>query len=108
MVVAASLVSLAAGQEVSWSIPEDGGTPRSKDRIERIEANEFRIQASFEEGGQSVLRHAVSRVDLICSNGAAQPATVTVHFDLSGDGKRIAIELRREGQEWVAELILDI
>jgi hypothetical protein len=54
VVIAASLVSLAAAQEVSWSIPEDGGTPRRKDRIERIGANEFRIQASFEEGGQSV------------------------------------------------------
>ncbi len=35
-----------------------------------------------------MLRHAVSRVDLLCRNSAAQSANVTLHLDLSGDGKR--------------------
>ena len=77
-----------ASQEITWSIPEDGGTPRDTNRIERIGPQEFRIRASFEEGGQSVLRHAVSRADLICRNESSQPVAVTVHLDLSGDGKR--------------------
>src|SRR3954447_1899557 len=78
----------AAAQEILWSIPEDGGTPRDTNRIQKIGSREFRIRSSFEEGGESVLRHAVSRVDLICHNTGAQPSPITVHLDLSGDGKR--------------------
>src|SRR5687767_14700248 len=50
----------AAAQEIKWSIPADGGTPRDTNRIEQVGPREFRVRASFEEGGQSVLRHAVS------------------------------------------------
>jgi hypothetical protein len=87
-VAAASLAVGVEAQEISWSVPTDGGTPRDTNRIEHVGPHEFRIRASFEEGGQSVLRHAVSRVDLLCRNSDAQPVTVTVHLDLSGDGKR--------------------
>src|SRR5262245_6322935 len=62
---------------ISWLIPAEGGTPRVASRIERVGPTEFRIRASFEEDGASVLRHAVSRVELICSNGGARPAQVT-------------------------------
>jgi hypothetical protein len=78
----------ALAQEISWSVPEDGGAPRDTNRIERMGPREFLIRASFEEGGPIVLRHAVSRVDLLCRNTDAQSITVTVHLDLSGDGKR--------------------
>src|SRR5688572_4372604 len=53
---------------ISWSIPGDGGTPRDVSRIERVGPTEFRIRASFEEGGRSFLQHAVSRVELVCRN----------------------------------------
>src|SRR5687767_11544015 len=103
-----------AAQDISWSLPEDGGTPRNTNRIERIDPREFRIRAAFEEGGQSALRHAVSRVDLLCRNEGAQPARVTVHLDLSGDGQRTDYDnrpeagmkqrdfifIQRPGQEW--------
>jgi hypothetical protein len=46
-------------QEIFWTVPKDGGTPRDANCIERIGPREFRVRASFEEGGQSVLRHAV-------------------------------------------------
>ncbi|MCI0540887.1 MAG: hypothetical protein L0Z50_37275, partial [Verrucomicrobiales bacterium] len=59
---AMSLAVPAATEEISWSIPEDGGTPRETNRIERVGPREFHIRAAFEEGGQSVLRHAVSRL----------------------------------------------
>jgi hypothetical protein len=75
-------------QEISWFVPEDGGTPRDTNRIERVGAHEFRIRAAFEEGGPMVLRHAVSRVDLLCRNESPRAIPVTVHLDLSGDGKR--------------------
>src|SRR5689334_1352031 len=88
IIVAASLLVSAGAQEISWSVPEDGGTPRDTNRIERVGPREFRIRASFEEGGQSVLRHAVSRVDLLCRNPGSQAVPVTVHLDLSGDGQR--------------------
>lgn len=81
-------MAAAAAQEISWSFPEDGGTPRDTNRIERIGPREFRIQASFEEAGPIVLRHAVSRLDLICRNDSPRVATVTVHLDLSDNGKR--------------------
>jgi hypothetical protein len=90
------LIFRTAAQEINWSIPEDGGTPRDTNRIERIGPREFRVRASFEEGGQSVLRHAVSRVDLVCRNSAAQSADVTLHLDLSGDGKRTDYDTRPE------------
>ncbi|MBI4664077.1 MAG: DUF4038 domain-containing protein [Verrucomicrobia bacterium] len=77
-----------SAQGIFWSAPKDGGTPRNTNRIESVGPREFRIRASFEEGGQSALRHAVSRVDLMCHNTGAQPAEVTVRLDLSGDGKR--------------------
>src|SRR4051812_25597920 len=59
---------IAAGKpeapgEISWSVPEDGGTPRDPRRIEALGPLEFRVRAAVEEG-QSVLKHAVSRVDL--------------------------------------------
>ncbi len=83
-----SLMCPVVAQEIFWTIPADGGTPRDSNRIEQIGPREFRVSASFEEGGQSVLRHAVSRVDLVCRNSAARPVDVTLHLDLSGDGKR--------------------
>lgn len=74
-------------QEISWSVPEDGGTPRDPNRIERVGPREFRIRAAVEEG-RSPVSHAVSRVDLVCRNNGARSETVTVHIDLSGDGQR--------------------
>jgi hypothetical protein len=85
-----------AAQEISWIIPEDGGTPRDPARIERLGLREFRIRASFEEGGQSVLRHAVSRLDLTCRNGGTQAVTLALHLDLSGDGKRLDYDTKPE------------
>ena len=82
------LASSTLAQEISWAVPEEGGTPRDTNRIELVGPREFLIRASFEEGGQSVLRHAVSRVDLFCRNGGQQPVNVTVHLDLSDGGKR--------------------
>lgn len=82
------VVGVSLAQDIEWSVPEDGGTPRDSNRVERVGLNEFRIRAAYEEGGQSVLRHAVSRVDLLCRNKAAVATTVTVHLDLSGDGQR--------------------
>jgi len=87
-IAAAFAFGRAEAQEISWSVPEGGGTPRDANRIEQVRPDEFRIRASFEEGGQSVLRHAVSRIDLICRNAGTGPTAVTVHLDLSGDGKR--------------------
>lgn len=86
----ALVARLAAGAsaEITWTAPSDGGTPRQPGRIERQGPSEFLIRASFEEGGTSVLRHAVSRVDLVCRNSADRPQSVTVHLDLSGDGQR--------------------
>jgi hypothetical protein len=82
------LVASATAQEISWSVPEDGGTPRDASRIERVGPGEFRIRAAFEEGGPIVLRHAVSRVELTCRNDSLQAVSVTVHLDLSGDAQR--------------------
>src|SRR5262245_45506570 len=87
-IAGALIVVSATAQEISWFVPEDGGTPRDTNRVERIGPREFRIRASFEEGGQSVLRHAVSRMDLLCRNAGPKTALVTLHLDLSGDGKR--------------------
>ena len=87
-ILAAVFVAPLAAQDISWIVPEDGGTPRDTNRIEKIGPREFRIWASFEEGGPTVLRHAVSRVDLLCRNTSTQPATVTLHLDLSNGGQR--------------------
>ncbi|MCW5558671.1 MAG: DUF5060 domain-containing protein, partial [Verrucomicrobiae bacterium] len=86
----------AVGQEISWSVPQDGGTPRDTNRIERLGPAEFRIRASFEDGGQSVLRHAVSRLDLLCRNDGAAPVPVVLRLDLSGDGARTDYDNRPE------------
>ena len=67
--------------------PEDGGTPRDAGRIVAAGQGEFRIRARAEEG-RSVLTHAVSRVDLICRNRSEKPQDVTLHLDLSDDGRR--------------------
>jgi hypothetical protein len=77
----------AHAQSLFWSVPDDGGTPREAARIEKISDTEFRIRATIEEP-QSPLKHAVSRLELVCHNPARQPQTVTVHLDLSGDGQR--------------------
>jgi len=72
---------------VSLTAPEDGGTPRDGSRIVAVGPVEFRIRACAEEG-HSVLTHAVSRVDLLCRNEGTKPQDVTLHLDLSDDGRR--------------------
>ena len=72
---------------ISLFAPMDGGTPRDAKRIEVAGRGEFRIRACAEEG-PCVLTHAVSRVDLVCRNDGTKPETVTLHFDLSDDGRR--------------------
>src|SRR4051794_9434511 len=76
---------------VALSAPEDGGTPRDPARVEAMGANEYRVRASVEEG-RSPLTHAVSRVDLICRNGGTGDTSVTLHLDLSGDGRRTNLD----------------
>lgn len=71
--------------------PTDGGTPRDPGRIQAMGPGEFRILASVEEG-RSVLTHAVSRVDLVCRNEGDETRTVTLHLDLSGDGRRTNLD----------------
>ena len=85
----------APAQEVVWQIPPDGGTPRDPQRIQRIAQHEFLIRASVEEG-TSVLKHAVSRIDLTCQNSNAEPVNVTLHLDLSGDGQRTDYDTKPE------------
>lgn len=100
-VLALLFLASVAAQEISWSAPEEGGTPRDPNRIERMGPDEFRIRAAFEEGGQSVLRHAVSRVDLVCRNPSPQPVRVRLHLDLSDEGKRTDYDNRPEaGMKW--------
>jgi hypothetical protein len=82
--------STAPAQQIELVAPEDGGTPRDPSRIERLGPAEFHVRASFEDGGASVLKHAVSRVDLVVRNDSDDTTTVTVHLDLSQDGKRTA------------------
>ena len=67
--------------------PQDGGTSRDAGRIVAVAPGEFRIRACAEEG-HSVLTHAVSRVDLICRNDSGKSQDVTLHLDLSEDGRR--------------------
>ncbi|MCC7374933.1 MAG: DUF4038 domain-containing protein [Verrucomicrobiales bacterium] len=81
---------------VVWICPEDGGTPREEARVERLGDAEFRIRAAFGEGGASVLRHAVSRLDLECRNDGTNPVRVTVHLDLSDGGNRTDYDNRPE------------
>ena len=57
---------------------------------------EFHIRAAFEEGGPSSLRHAVSRMDLLCRNAGAQAVPVTLHLDLSDDGRRTDYDSKPE------------
>ncbi len=91
-----ALAWCALAQEISWIIPHDGGTPRDTNRIQMLGPREFTIRASFEDGGQSVLRHAVSRVDLVCRNSGPAPAKVTLHLELSDDAKRTDYDTRPE------------
>ena len=78
----------ANSDSISWESPDDGGTPRDLSRVTKTAPYEYHIQASFEEGGESVLKHAVSRMDIICNNHGSAPLKLTVRIDLSGDGKR--------------------
>lgn len=82
---ALSLTSATAG--IAWSAPRDGGTPRDPARIESLGKREFRIRARDEELS-STLKHAVSRVELICTNLTSHSQQVTLRLDLSGDGRR--------------------
>ncbi|RPJ38805.1 MAG: DUF5060 domain-containing protein, partial [Planctomycetaceae bacterium] len=84
--VVTCLVS-ASQAAVTLIAPEDGGTPRDPNRIVAGRPGEFRIRAYAEEG-RSTLTHAASRVDLVCRNDGAKPETVTLHLDLSDDGRR--------------------
>lgn len=81
---------------ISWHVPEDGGTPRDPKRIQQISPNEFHIQAAFEDGTVSVLKHAVSRMDLICRNSGSKTMDVLLRIDLSGDGKRTDFDNKAE------------
>lgn len=94
MVILSPVFSPAQG--ISWSVPEDGGTPRDPARVRKIAENEFHIQSSFEEGGESVLRHAISRVDLLCHNAGTAAVPLTLHLDLSGDGQRTDYDTKPE------------
>ncbi len=93
--LAALLPGGAAGQ-ITLVAPEDGGAPRDTNRIRQPGPREFHIRAAFEEGGPSALRHAVSRVDLICRNATREPAVVTLRLDLSDDGRRTDYDTRPE------------
>ncbi|MCK6500347.1 MAG: hypothetical protein L6Q38_12810, partial [Nitrospira sp.] len=98
-------VSLVAGGSalaaVTWTWPVDGGTPREASRIMALGDTEFSIRAAFEEGGSSVLRHAVSRLDLECRNDGTNPVWITAHLDLSDGGKRTDYDHRPEaGMPW--------
>lgn len=85
------LLSNLLRAEVSLISPKEGGTPRDKARIEQMGATEFRVSSSVEEG-RSPLRHAVSRVDLLCVNTGTQPVKVTIHADLSGSNTRTSYD----------------
>ncbi len=83
-------------EEIIWFMPEDGGTPRDLTRIKKVGINEFHIRASFEDGGSSILNHPVSRMDLICLNNSDQKVKITLHIDLSDDGKRTDFDNKPE------------
>ena len=57
----------ANSSQVVLVAPTDGGTPRDPARIVHKGDNEFDIRASVEEG-EGFLKHAISRVDLLCRN----------------------------------------
>lgn len=102
LVVVILLSSLATfsqqtGDLISWQIPTDGGTPRDPSRITKIGENHFRINATLEEGGTSVLKHAVSRMDIICNNSGTKPITITLEIDISQDGTRTDYDTKPEG-----------
>ncbi|MCC6232788.1 MAG: DUF4038 domain-containing protein [Verrucomicrobiales bacterium] len=90
------LGATVGAQEITWRVPQDGGTPRDTNRIVSLGPREFRVLASFEEGGVSALRHAVSRVDLVCRNSGTNTVSVTLHLDLSDDGRRTDYDSRPE------------
>jgi len=83
----ASIGAVDSDVGINFRIPNDGGTPRSSERINQLSLNEFLIKASIEDA-QNPLTHAVSRLDLVCRNNGKQAETVTLHLDLSGDGVR--------------------
>ncbi len=80
-----------ASQGVLLSASGDGGTPRDPNRIVAVGPGEFRVRAYADEG-RSTLTHAASRVDLVCRNDGEKPETVTLHLDLSDDGRRTNAE----------------
>ena len=110
------LSGIAAGQTspITLVVPEDGGTPRDPNKINKVGPNEFQIRTSYEEGDASPLRHAISRMNLICVNSSDQNVKVTLHIDLSGDGQRTDFDsrpnagmpernfifIRHQGKEW--------
>jgi hypothetical protein len=94
-VLATWLTTQAFGQ-ITLRAPADGGTPRDTNRIRQVGPRAFHIRAAYEEGGSSPLRHAVSRVDLLCQNAEAKSFPVTLHLDLSGDGQRTDYDARPE------------
>ncbi len=96
LLVVALTCSASAAGAISWSVPPDGGTPRDLGRVTPLGAGEFRIRAAFEDGGRGVLRHAVSRLDLICHNSEEASQEVLVHLDLSQDGRRTDYDNRPE------------
>ncbi len=82
--------------QITWLIPDEGGTPRDINDIKKIGQNEFNIRATFEDGGLSSLKHAVSRMDLICRNNINQKVKVTLHIDLSDNGLRTDYDTKPE------------
>lgn len=82
---------------ITWISQEDGGTPRDLNRIKQVSPQEFHIQTVFQEGGTSILKHAVSRMDLICHNKSDKAVTVQLHIDLSQDGTRTDYDTKPEG-----------
>jgi len=95
------LVQPSIDSTILWVIPADGGTPKDLTRIAKKAPDRFHIRASFEEGGESVLKHAVSRMDLICNNKGTKPVMLTLEIDLSQDGKRTDYDNRPEaGMKW--------
>jgi hypothetical protein len=94
-------------------IPEDGGTPRRPIASCRWGHERFSIRAAFEDGGQSALRHAHIRVDLLCRNSTPQPvwspctlicrATVTHRLRQQAGGGHEArdfVFIQPPGGEW--------
>ena len=99
---------------ISLTVPQDGGTPRVADKIAGVRPNEFKISASYDDGGVSPLRHPVSRMNLLCHNSSDKDVTVTLHIDLSDNGRRTDMDnvpeagmserdfifIRHQGKEW--------